>query len=52
MFFVSIKCSQCGKECGNLNYKNTKTNDIWCPFCLSLEKKKRLKNYVRPKLRP
>lgn len=41
----SIKCSQCGKECGNLNYKNTKTNEIWCLFCLALEKKERIKNY-------
>ena len=44
-----VKCSECETEYNEEEcYINNKTGKIWCAGCLSLEKKKRLKNYVRP----
>jgi formylmethanofuran dehydrogenase subunit E len=47
-----VKCDQCGnKHAEDMCYRNNKTGKIWCGFCLSKEKKKRLDNYIRPEYR-
>jgi len=43
-----IVCSQCGKVCSESGcYVNKKTGELWCMPCVVIEKKKRLKNYVK-----
>jgi len=42
-------CSQCGKRCGVNVYINKLTGEKWWPYCISIEKKKRLKSYLKEK---
>lgn len=50
MRILLTNCSECGNICsGENSYRNKNTGKILCVFCLSIEKKKRDKEYFAKK---
>jgi len=47
---IQNRCSKCGNICSKEgSYRSNKTGKILCLFCLSIEKKKRDKEYFAKK---